>query len=196
MEKQNTHNKIMRRLIFDTMVALLEEKPFSKITVQDILDRAEIQRATFYRYYKDKYEVVEEINSFLANSYAQMYIKSNYLGHGINQNKIESFWNKHGAITKNLLYLKTENINLLKDMYNAFIAEYQKHFSDCKEYETYLAAHNFISMMIWHAENITNSVELNNFLYSDAQIRWLARFHTIPVSKFTEFIEQNKMTDV
>jgi len=38
----------------DALVALMEEKPFDEITVQDVLDRARVGRSTFYEHYKDK----------------------------------------------------------------------------------------------------------------------------------------------
>ncbi|MBR5015534.1 MAG: helix-turn-helix transcriptional regulator, partial [Clostridia bacterium] len=44
----------------DILVAfnvLAEKKGFERITVQMIADEAGISRATFYRYFKDKYDV-------------------------------------------------------------------------------------------------------------------------------------------
>jgi AcrR family transcriptional regulator len=38
----------------DAMMALLVEKPFDEITVQDVLDHAEVSRSTFYAHYRDK----------------------------------------------------------------------------------------------------------------------------------------------
>lgn len=47
--------------IESTFIALLEEQGFASITVQDILDRALINRKTFYRYYRDKYDLAETV---------------------------------------------------------------------------------------------------------------------------------------
>jgi AcrR family transcriptional regulator len=49
------------RNIRASFIELLEEKDFSEITVQNILDRAMINRKTFYRYYKDKYDLAQQI---------------------------------------------------------------------------------------------------------------------------------------
>lgn len=46
-----------RRAIEDAFVDLLLEKGFANITVQDIADRALINRKTFYGHYQDKYEL-------------------------------------------------------------------------------------------------------------------------------------------
>ncbi|GAA2587750.1 TetR family transcriptional regulator [Actinomadura fulvescens] len=50
-----------RRLIRQAFIELVEEKGFGDVTVGDIAGRALINRATFYRYYQDKYALVEEI---------------------------------------------------------------------------------------------------------------------------------------
>ena len=43
-----------RDALGDALVALMQEKPFETITVQDVLDRAEVSRSTFYSHYSDK----------------------------------------------------------------------------------------------------------------------------------------------
>ena len=43
------------------LIMLLKEKPFERITVQDILDETPVTRATFYHHYRDKYEIAERM---------------------------------------------------------------------------------------------------------------------------------------
>src|SRR5215216_1688037 len=43
-----------RDALGDALVALMHEKPFDTITVQDVLDRAKVSRSTFYTHYSDK----------------------------------------------------------------------------------------------------------------------------------------------
>jgi len=47
-------------LIREAFVSLMDEKGFDQITVQDITKHAEINRATFYRHYLDKYDLLEK----------------------------------------------------------------------------------------------------------------------------------------
>jgi len=64
MERQNAQDlRVVKtvRNIETTFIDLLQERDFSVITVQDILDRALINRKTFYRYYKDKYDLAETV---------------------------------------------------------------------------------------------------------------------------------------
>lgn len=50
-----------RRLIRGAFQELLKEKPFEKITVTDIVNRADINRSTFYAHYTDVRGLLEEI---------------------------------------------------------------------------------------------------------------------------------------
>ena len=43
-----------RDVLGDALVALMQEKPFESITVQEVLDRAGVGRSTFYMHYEDK----------------------------------------------------------------------------------------------------------------------------------------------
>jgi AcrR family transcriptional regulator len=47
-----------RKALREAMVALTIEKGFAAVTVQDIVGRAVVNRATFYRHYQDKYDLV------------------------------------------------------------------------------------------------------------------------------------------
>ncbi len=47
-----------RQMLRDALVSLIEEKGFDALTVQDITDRAKLNRATFYLHYQDKQELL------------------------------------------------------------------------------------------------------------------------------------------
>jgi len=49
------------KLLQEAMIELVAEKGFDAITVGDIAERAMINRATFYRHYQDKYDLVVKI---------------------------------------------------------------------------------------------------------------------------------------
>lgn len=59
-EKLDPRVKRTRNLIQQAFTELLAEKGFRDITVQDITERAEVNRATFYAHYPDKYALLEE----------------------------------------------------------------------------------------------------------------------------------------
>ena len=52
---------ITKKAIQEAFMAVLDEKPFGKITVKDITDRCGINRNTFYYHYQDIPALLEEI---------------------------------------------------------------------------------------------------------------------------------------
>lgn len=50
-----------KKAIIKTFMELLNEEPFDKITVTDIVNRCDINRNTFYYYFTDMYALVDEI---------------------------------------------------------------------------------------------------------------------------------------
>ncbi len=59
-EKLDRRVSRTRRRIRQAFEQLLAEKGFNALTVQDITERAEINRATFYAHYPDKYALLKE----------------------------------------------------------------------------------------------------------------------------------------
>ena len=53
-KKEDARVRRTRDALGDALVALMQEKPFDTITVQDVLDRAKVGRSTFYTHYSDK----------------------------------------------------------------------------------------------------------------------------------------------
>jgi AcrR family transcriptional regulator len=53
--------KRTRQLLKQALSDLLAQKPFQDITVQDIADRATVNRVTFYAHFEDKYDLVSSV---------------------------------------------------------------------------------------------------------------------------------------
>src|SRR5262245_59593290 len=53
-KKTDARVRRTRNALGDALIALMQEKPFDTITVQDVLDRAHVSRSTFYTHYSDK----------------------------------------------------------------------------------------------------------------------------------------------
>ncbi len=47
-----------RKLLWEALISLIEEKDYSEITIQDIADRANVNRVTFYLHYRDKQDLL------------------------------------------------------------------------------------------------------------------------------------------
>lgn len=50
-----------RKLLKQAFIEIMSEKGFTAMTVQDIAERADINRATFYAHYTDKYELHDQM---------------------------------------------------------------------------------------------------------------------------------------
>src|SRR5258707_8729082 len=65
MEKrEGTEDRRIRRTrkqIQDAFIALTIEEGFASVTVHSITERADINRSTFYRYYQDKYDLLDAL---------------------------------------------------------------------------------------------------------------------------------------
>lgn len=59
MEKQDLRIRRTYKLLRDALIELIQEKPFEKISVTNICDRAMVHRATFYAHFEDKYQLLE-----------------------------------------------------------------------------------------------------------------------------------------
>jgi AcrR family transcriptional regulator len=64
-----------RRLLREALVALVAEKGYDRVTVQDVLDRADLGRATFYAHFRDKDDLLlgafDELRAGLRAAMAQ-----------------------------------------------------------------------------------------------------------------------------
>jgi AcrR family transcriptional regulator len=188
MSEYEAHSKRMRYAICTAMAQLLAEKSFLKITVRDIMDKAEIQRATFYRYFRDKYEVAETVNKTLAATIAHRFFSSFYLGHGVSETMMDTMDFHYNKVLYKMLDLQVENVDLQKNLSDAFLEEYVNAFPDAGEFEAYLAAQNFLSVVNWMSRTNASADEVRRFLQSDAQKRWLARFYNVSPRAFTDFL--------
>ncbi|NHM13600.1 TetR/AcrR family transcriptional regulator [Xiamenia xianingshaonis] len=57
--KMTWQEKALRERITDATEELLADRDFASLQVKEICERAEISRQTFYRYYRDKYEIIQ-----------------------------------------------------------------------------------------------------------------------------------------
>ncbi len=61
MEKENQRVAISKRLLKEALLDLLKKKDISKISITELCEKAEINRATFYRHYNVPQDVLIDI---------------------------------------------------------------------------------------------------------------------------------------
>jgi AcrR family transcriptional regulator len=106
IRKSNKPNRQVERTkswIFDALMLLMDEKPYDKITVSDIADKAGVARPTFYRNYIDKDEVILQ---YLNNSFNAEIMGTEKVDKGGKPNNI--------ILTFDVTYLNKNQKNLKK----------------------------------------------------------------------------------
>lgn len=80
---QDARVRYTKMVIRETFVSLLETKPVNKITVKEICILAEINRATFYKYYADAFDLMDKIEEEILKELQETMQKT--LDEGINK---------------------------------------------------------------------------------------------------------------
>ena len=57
--------KRTRRLLKESLLELMQEKPFSQISVRDVTERADVNRTTFYLHYTDTSQLLQSVEEEL-----------------------------------------------------------------------------------------------------------------------------------
>lgn len=161
-----------RKNIETSFIYLLKQKDFYKITVQDILDTALINRSTFYKHYEDKYqlaqtlcnEVLDLLKACVKNRFcctnledALMVIKPLYQVLSAKREEILAFFNIH-----------TDTIHLYDDMADLLKRSfYKQHSTDNQQspeildYFSVLYASHVMTTIKWCLQN-NGYEQLNN----------------------------------
>lgn len=114
-----------KNMIKSAFLELIQEKDANKITVTDIVKRADINRSTFYAHYPDVQGVVEQINAEAINEMLEI----------LGEFKYENFFsNLAPVLLKINRYLENEmelcRIMILSDYADNFFEEAKRVFFD------------------------------------------------------------------
>lgn len=71
MKKSDARVRYTERILKESFLAVLREKPVNKITVKEVCELAEINRATFYAHYSDCFALMESIEEELVDAFSQ-----------------------------------------------------------------------------------------------------------------------------
>lgn len=71
-KKSNRNALRSRQMIRQAYMELLQEKPYEKITATDIIQRADINRSTFYAHYPDVQGIMDEIMEEITQMFRRM----------------------------------------------------------------------------------------------------------------------------
>jgi len=77
MEVKNIDRRTRRtkKMLLQGLTKLMSEKKISNITVRELTDLADVNRSTFYLYYKDIFDMIEQIETEMLNDFSQAFEK-------------------------------------------------------------------------------------------------------------------------
>ena len=157
MEKKTDRRiKKTKKLIKETFIEFLLEKPIQEIRVQALAEKADINRGTFYQHYDDIYdllnsiedEIIEEFTSVLEDSYKQAELS----GVNLSRKDVEPILIM--LLDRILSYVKENNdeiVALFRDDQNSKIKQklrkylydfFVSHYSDANKSEKF--QHDFV----------------------------------------------------
>lgn len=130
IEKLDMRVKYTREWTFEALYKLLETKDFDKINISEIINKAGISRATFYRNFKNKDDIVKlKVKMFFELFFQDTYNRYKEIDHLDETYLINSFFNSidehekliSTVIKTNLEYLMEDGIlgiiNMQKDKF-------------------------------------------------------------------------------
>ena len=70
--KNRQINQVTRESLSIALIYLMNEKPFEKISISELVDRAGVSRTAFYRNYESKEDLLSEIGKSLINRISEL----------------------------------------------------------------------------------------------------------------------------
>ncbi|MDR0302859.1 MAG: TetR/AcrR family transcriptional regulator [Treponema sp.] len=173
--KPNRQVQRTKSWIFEAIMLLMDEKPYSKITVSDITEKAGIARQTFYRNYNDKDDVVFE---YMMNTFNAEMMNIETTKRKDEQNTIVFIFD-HKYMVKNQKILK--KILSVADIKNRIFHDMQEYpMSLIKHYRGKLSAEEYLIGRYKLCYQITGFLSL----FFD----WFINGMPMPVEKFISMI--------
>ncbi|GEN88528.1 TetR/AcrR family transcriptional regulator [Oceanobacillus sojae] len=84
-----------QKWLIEALLSLLEEKPYHKISIKEIAEKANLDRSTFYRHFDSKQALLEQY----LDSLAQEYLRRLEAGENMDMGKVSkifvAFWIEH-----------------------------------------------------------------------------------------------------
>ncbi len=108
--------KYTQKVIKEAFIDLLEAKDIKKITVSEICEKCDINRATFYRYYLDVYDLLDKIEEDFVNEVkAASLSNTEYTVGSFARDLLNAFF-KNKDLAKVLFYTNNNSTNFLNDI--------------------------------------------------------------------------------
>ncbi len=156
-----------KRAIKTEIISLLRQYPLNKITVKMLCDKAEINRATFYRYYEDIYDLYDKIKAQFIDEIFAVFQNANLLQ---TQDNIKTFLTevKNNSDMISALTNQKDAIAFTdafcQKIYGGVENEFRKFFAEfnkqqCKEAYTFIVSGCAGVLGSWISSGMQNDVD-------------------------------------
>lgn len=115
-KKKNPIAEKSKKWLVDSLMEIMMEKPYNKITIKEISDKAMLSRRTFYRNFNSKDEVLSLKMQYICEEYILYFSNEHDLSYKNIVHIYFEFWKDHidflSALDKsNLLYFMLQKFN-------------------------------------------------------------------------------------
>lgn len=107
MNNQDLRVQRTKKALITTFSDLLETKSFDNITIQDLCEKANVRRSTFYRHFNDKYDLLNHIVGTLIEYFRKLHLPE------IDPKDPRQFFNK---FMKDILFFISDNKTMVKSV--------------------------------------------------------------------------------
>ena len=107
MNNQDLRVQRTKKALITTFSDLLEIKSFENITIQDLCEKANVRRSTFYRHFNDKYDLLNHIVGTLIEYFRTLHLPE------IDPKDPRQFFNK---FMKDILFFISDNKAMVKSV--------------------------------------------------------------------------------
>ncbi|MDR9853674.1 TetR/AcrR family transcriptional regulator [Paenibacillus sp. VCA1] len=171
-----------RRLLMDALTELIVEEGVDAITIRDIVRKAEVNRSTFYLHFRDKQDILDQMQDDILNELAQTLKFPTYYEEALHDYKsskkpIQSHVTMFEHIQKHASFYRTmltegEFRERMTQVIRTEALQYKHNFWDAA-----FASHGVVGIILYWLENGMKESILEMSL-------WLTRVSLFPLGKF------------
>lgn len=185
------------KAIVKAFMELLQEKPFEKITIQDILDATPVTRSTFYKHFHDKYEIAEKLQEHFLN---MQYNMRRDIQSAPTSAQLQHSFRANQSLLSVLLNIHTEKVDIRKAIAQQSEEYYLSHCDSnnpTRKIEAQIFSHAVAAFQIANDYPADFSYEYMNNLFISAflMLLGLPNDEDIPKLIHKKLAEKNKVSN-
>ena len=165
--KENKQVKRSKKWMHQALLDLLEKKPFSSISILNIVEKADVARLTFYRNYKSKEDMVIQKGKEICDDILNQFRIENCTSFSDSLSIIANIFSSqsrffHLLLKNNLEYLVLKSFE--KEVEEIFRSVLNTDFKDVYELKFYVGAFSSVVFEWFKNEKNVHINELENIL--------------------------------